>query len=141
MQNSCCTDKKDCSCCGVSLGCTAKWLYAVPLFVFGLFHFLQGKNMVGMISNWPMPLFWVYLSGAGLILGTLAIVLNRYARLASMLLAVELGLFVLILHVPAILAGGEGAQMSVMSALKDIALIGGALFISTHSSNRNFTTK
>lgn len=97
--------------------------------------------MVGMLAGWPFALFLVYVSGAGLILGAIALMLNHFARLAAILLAVEIGLFVLTLHLPAMLAGGAGAQMSMMSALKDLALAGGALALAASMTNRGFSAK
>lgn len=141
MHDSCCEDKKGCTCCGGTLSCVARCTYAVPMLIFGLFHFLSGQAMVGALTGWPFALFFVYLSGAGLVLGALAIMLNRYARTASFLLALEIALFVLIIHLPVVLAGGEGMQMAVASMLKDVALIGGALVIGTHSMDRGFSKK
>lgn len=141
MHDSCCNDKKGTGCCSSTLACAGRCLFAAPLFVFGVFHFINGAAMAGMLAGWPFALFLVYLSGAGLILGAVAIVLNRYARLAATLLAVELGIFILALHLPGVLAGGAGAQMSVMSALKDLALAGGALVIASHMMNRGFSSK
>lgn len=141
MQDSCCGDKKGTECCSTTLACAGRCLFAIPLFVFGVFHFMNGATMAGMLAGWPAALFLVYLSGAGLILGAVAIVINRYARLAATLIAIELGLFVLSLHLPGIIAGGDGMQMSLMSALKDLALAGGALVIASHTSNRGFSAK
>lgn len=141
MYDSCCGDKKGGACSSGTLNCVGRWMFAVPMFVFGVFHFLKGPDMTGLLAGWPFALFLVYVSGAGLILGAIAIVLNRYARLAATLLAVELGIFVLTLHLPGVLAGGASAQMSVMSALKDLALAGGALVIASHMMNRGFSSK
>ncbi len=141
MQDSCCGDKKGCACSNETLHCVGRFLFAVPLFIFGVFHFMNGEGMAGMLAGWPFPLFLVYLSGAGLVLGALAIMLNRFARLAAILLAVEVGLFVLTLHLPGILAGGAGAQMSVMSALKDLSMTGGALVLAATMMNRGFQAK
>ncbi|MEK9156789.1 MAG: DoxX family protein [Patescibacteria group bacterium] len=141
MQDSCCGDKKETGCCSSTLNCAGRWLFAVPMFIFGVFHFIAGGSMVGALAGWPFALFFVYLSGAGLIFGAVAIVLNRYARLAATLLAIEIGLFILILHLPTVLAGGEGMQMALMGALKDLALVGGALVIASHMMNRGFSAK
>ncbi len=141
MQDSCCGDKKSCGQSAHTLHCVGRFLFAIPLLVFGVFHFLNGQSMVGMLAGWPFALFLVYVSGAGLILGAIALMLNRFARLAAILLAVEIGLFVLTLHLPAMLAGGAGAQMSMMSALKDLALVGGALALAASMTNRGFSAK
>ena len=92
-----------------------------------------------MLAGWPAPLFFVYLSGAGLILAALAIAFNRYARLAALLLAVELGLFILTIHIPGVIRGGEMMQMSFMSLLKDLALLGGALLIAAMTCDRGLS--
>lgn len=97
--------------------------------------------MVGMLPGWPAPLFFVYLSGAGLVLAGIAIIINRYARIASFLLAGELALIILIMHLPGVIAGGQNVQMSIMFALKDLGLLAGALLIAAHSSDRGFDTK
>lgn len=141
MHDSCCGDKKGTGCCSSTLNCVGRCLFAIPLFVFGVFHFMNGAAMTGMLSGWPFALFLVYLSGAGLILGAVAIVINRYARLAATLIAIEIALFVLIFHIPGVIAGGDGMQMSLMSTLKDLALVGGALVIASHMTNRGFSAK
>lgn len=116
-------------------------MFAVPMIIFGLFHFMGGTDMVGYLAGWPFPLFLIYLSGAGLVLGGLAIAINRYARLAAFLLALEIGIFVLTMHLPGVLQGGEGMQMAIGNMLKDVVLVGGALFIGAHSMNRGFSKK
>jgi uncharacterized membrane protein YphA (DoxX/SURF4 family) len=98
------------------------------MFVFGVFHFMNTSAMVGMLSAWPAPTFWVYLSGAGLIATGLALALNKYTVLAAKLLALELGLFILFIHLPGAI---NGNQMSIMSLLKDLAIMGGALLVAS----------
>ncbi len=148
MHDACCVDKGDkkgcscgCVCGGGTLACIGRIAFALPLFIFGIFHFLKGEDMVGVLSGWPFPLFLVYVSGAGLVLAAIAIALNRYARLAALLLAAELLLFVLTIHLSGIITGGTGMQMSIMSAMKDLALVGGALVIAAHMGNRGCSTK
>lgn len=141
MQDTCCNDKKSCACTSTTLHRVGSAVFALPLFIFGVFHFMQAPTMAGMLAGWPFALFLVYLSGAGLILSAVAIVLNRYTRLAALLLAGELGIFILTLHLPVILAGGEGVQAGVMYALKDLAILGGALVLASHATNRGFSAK
>lgn len=142
MHDSCCGDKKGCECLeGSVLSCVARCLFAVPMFIFGVFHLLSGPAMTGVLAGWPFALFLVYVSGAGLLLGALAIIINRYARIAAFLLAAEIAIFILAIHLPAILAGGEGMQMAIGAMLKDVALAGGALVIGVCSVNRGFSKK
>ena len=42
-----------------------KYLFAIPMVIFGLFHFLNASAMAGMV---PIPggEFWIYLTGLSL---------------------------------------------------------------------------
>lgn len=103
-----------------------KYLYAIPMVIFGLFHFLNASAMAGMV---PIPggVFWIYLTGLALILAGVTIIIQKLDDWSSFLLAVMLLVFVLTIHLPGVLAGGEMAQMYMTNLLKDIALAGGAL--------------
>jgi len=103
-----------------------KYLFAIPMVIFGLFHFLNASAMAGMV---PIPggVFWIYLTGVSLILAGLSIIIQKLDDWSSFLLAVLLLVFVLTIHLPGVLAGGEMAQMYMTNLLKDLALAGGAL--------------
>lgn len=103
-----------------------KYLYAIPMVIFGLFHFLNASAMAGMV---PIPggVFWIYLTGLSLILAGVSIIIQKLDDWSSFLLAVLLLVFVLTIHLPGVLAGGEMAQMYMTNLLKDLALAGGAL--------------
>lgn len=106
----------------LSLG---RWLFAIPFAIFGLFHFMNGSQMVGAIPNYlPAPYVWLYLAGLGLLAAAAAMLLGKYDKLAAVLLAGELILFVLLMHLPAVMGGD---QMAMGGLLKDLALAGGAL--------------
>jgi uncharacterized membrane protein YphA (DoxX/SURF4 family) len=67
-----------------------------------------------------------------LIAAAVAILLDKMAKLASVLLAVLLLVFVLVIHLKGAMAGD---QASTASLLKDIAIAGGALvFAGTRKS-------
>jgi len=101
----------------------ARIIFAVPLAIFGLFHFMNGPAMAGMV---PIPggVFWVYLTGAALLAAAISILIKKQARLACLLLALMLTIFALSIHLPGALGGD---QASVSSMLKDLALAGAAL--------------
>lgn len=103
-----------------------KYLYAIPMVIFGLFHFLNSSAMAGMV---PIPggIFWIYLTGLSLILAGISIIFQKLDEWSSLLLAVMLLVFVLTIHLPGVLAGGEMSQMYMTNLLKDLALAGGAL--------------
>lgn len=100
-----------------------KYLFALPMGIFGLFHFMNGSQMAGMV---PIPggVFWVYLTGAALLAACISILINTKAKLACTLLGVMLLIFMLSIHLPAVLSGGGSSAMTML--LKDTALAGGA---------------
>jgi putative oxidoreductase len=104
-----------------------KYLFAIPMALFGVFHFLGAENMAAMV---PIPggVIWVYLTGVALLAAAVSIIIGKKARLASALLGIMLLIFVLAIHLPAVMAGGDGeqSQMNMIMMLKDIAMAGGA---------------
>ena len=113
-----------------TLGTIGRYVYAIPFAIFGLFHFMNGAAMAGMV---PIPggVFWVYLTGAALIAASVAIMIGKMAALAAALLGVMLLTFALTIHLPGIInAADQGAMQSAMSSmLKDTALAGAAWFV------------
>ncbi len=108
----------------------ARIIFAIPFGIFGLLHLMSGPKMAGMVPPWlPGGAFWVYLTGLALIAAAVSIIMQKMARLSSLLLAAMMGIFVLFLHLPGIFgAENEMATMMSMSALlKDMALGGAAL--------------
>lgn len=102
-----------------------KYLFALPMAIFGIFHFMNGSAMAGMVPSFvPGGVLWVYVTGAALIAAAAAIILGKKAKLASFLLAVLLLIFVLTIHLKGAMAGD---QASMASLLKDLGLAGGAL--------------
>lgn len=110
-----------------------KIVFSLVLLIFGLFHFMNASGMSGMVPEWvPGGVFWVYATGVFLIAGAVAIIINRMASLAALLLAVLLLIFVLTIHLPSVMAGGDGAQMAMTMLLKDLSMAAAALYISAH---------
>ena len=121
----------------LSLG---RWLFPIPFAIFGLMHFMKASQMATMFPNYlPAPIVWVILAGAGLVAAALAMLIGKYDKLAATLLAAELLLFVLLLHLPAVTAGGENSQMSMGNLLKDLSLAGAAMLYATYvAKDRSF---
>ncbi len=100
-----------------------KYLFAVPMLIFGVFHFMGANDMAGMV---PLPggVFWVYLTGAALIAAAISIFIGKLDKLAAVLLALMLLIFVFTIHLGGAMSGDQSA---VAGFLKDLALAGGAL--------------
>ncbi len=112
---------------GVNMKKIGKIVYAVPFAIFGLFHFISGGTMTGIVPSYiPFPIVWVYLTGLALISASVSIITGIKTHLATVLLAVLLGIFVVLVHLPGAAAGN---QASTIALLKDVSLLGAALLI------------
>ncbi|PIB35316.1 DoxX family protein [Reichenbachiella sp. 5M10] len=107
-----------------------KFLFAIPMMIFGIFHFMSADGMSGMVPSYlPGGIFWVYLTGVALIAAALGIIIGKKAKTASQLLGLMLILFAVMIHLPSVMGGSDS---SMPSLLKDIALGGAAWFIAGH---------
>lgn len=113
-----------------NLSLIARILFAIPMAMFGLGHFMQADMMVSMV---PIPggLLWVYLTGACLLAASVAIITGNLLRLATLLLGVLLLTFAFTVHLPNMLGGDS---MAMVSFMKDLSLAGGSFFIASKSS-------
>ena len=110
----------------LSLG---RWIFALPFAIFGLFHFMNANAMADFVvpAYMPAKTIFVYLSGLGLIGATVSMLIGKYDKLSTTLLAIFLLLLVVMVHLPGAMSGGEGAQASMSMLLKDLALAGAAM--------------
>jgi uncharacterized membrane protein YphA (DoxX/SURF4 family) len=99
-----------------------KYLYALPMAIFGIFHFMNAKGMAEMAPFGGEVI--VYITGVALIAAAVSIIIGKMDKLAALLLALFLLIIVLSVHLPGVMGGSE-ASMPML--LKDIALVGGAL--------------
>ncbi|MEO9966989.1 MAG: DoxX family protein [Reichenbachiella sp.] len=117
-----------------NLPIAGKYMYAVPMAIFGLFHFMNGDGMSGMVPSYmPGAVIWVYLTGLALIAAAVAIIIGKKAKLATQLLGLMLLLFAIMIHLKSALGGNMDSAMP--SLLKDVALAGGAWYMSGHLSD------
>jgi uncharacterized membrane protein len=110
----------------------AIYLLAIVMFIFGVYHFMQPKNLVVFVPPFlPGGIIWVYLVGGAFILVAISFLTNRMVKVAGYLLALLLITFVLLIHLPNYLDAGdkEMQQLAFVSLLKDTALAGFALHI------------
>jgi hypothetical protein len=89
--------------------------------------------MTGMVPAWmPMKLVIVYLVGLALIAATVALIINKKAKLAMTLLGVTLLLFVVLIHLMAVIGGD---QMAMGMVLKDTAMAGAAFYLASQADD------
>jgi putative oxidoreductase len=106
----------------------ARIVFAIPFLIFGLFHFMNADQMASMVP-FPPEMLWNYLVGAGMIAAAIAFIIKKFAKLAGLLLALMLLIFILGVHLPGIMgADSQEAMMQPMQGLlKDMVIMGGAL--------------
>ncbi len=108
-----------------ALSSLGRFIFGIPFILFGVFHFMYASQMASsMLQGWPIAEGLVYISGLAILLAGVSIVINVKARLACLLLALLLLLFIVGVRLPAV-AGGD--QMAMGHLLKDISLMGAAL--------------
>jgi uncharacterized membrane protein len=99
---------------------------AMPLAVFGTEHLTNTADIANIVPRWlPAHTFWVYLVGIALIAAALSITLQIQSSLAATLLGAMLFSFVLLIHIPNILANA-GNRFFWAVGLRDISFSGGA---------------
>ena len=99
---------------------------AIPMAVFGTEHLTDTAGIASIVPKWmPAHTFWAYLVGIALIAAALSITLKIQARLAATLLGAMFCCFVLMIHIPNIVAS-KGDRFLWAVGLRDIAFGGGA---------------
>jgi uncharacterized membrane protein YphA (DoxX/SURF4 family) len=102
-------------------------LFAAPLAAFGVEHLVLGSVIIGAVPAWmPLRLFWVYFVGIALIAAAFSLALGIRVRLTATLLAIMFFLFVLMIHLPNVVA--EVHKRLIWNvALRDLSFGAGAL--------------
>jgi uncharacterized membrane protein len=86
----------------------ARVAFGLCAVVFGISHFVYADFTAAMVPGWiPGKLFWAYATGLCHLAAGVAILAGRLARLAATLLAAMAGGFVLLLHLPRVIAAPE----------------------------------
>ena len=105
----------------------ARLLFALPMLMFGGFHFMNAEWMAENLAPFGGVVV-VYITGACLIAAAVSIVIKKKAALATLLLGVFLVLTASLVQLPNVMAGEDPGAMAML--LKDVALSGGAFFMS-----------
>lgn len=86
-------------------GLVGRILFGASLPVFGISHFAYIDFTAGMIPAFiPAPVFWAWFTGICHVAAGAAILTGILSRLASLLFALMVSGFVLLLHVPRVIA-------------------------------------
>lgn len=106
-------------------------IFSIPLIMFGAMHLMKSGDMAGMVlKDWPMAEAMVIISGIALILGGVSIIWGKMGKWAAIGVAVLMLIFIIALHMPSAMGDDEMMkQMGMISTLKDLSILGGALVI------------
>jgi len=104
-------------------------LFAGPLVVFGIQHFLYAKFLAQLIPAWiPGRLFFAYLIGVLFCAAAASMISGRLARSAALLLALMFFSWVWIVHLPRVVASPhDGREWTSMFVA--LAMCGGGLIV------------
>jgi putative oxidoreductase len=107
-----------------------KILFALPLLVFGLFHLVKFKEMAQEVPSFlPFHVFWIIITGLGLMAAAVSLLINKYVTLSMFLLAVFLLSTILMVYLPGLKSSpSEMVPILIGNLLKDLAILGGALY-------------
>lgn len=117
----------------------ARVFFAAPLAVFGTEHLVAAKSISQVVPPWmPGRLFWTYFVGLCLIAAALSLVLTKYVRWSSTLLAIMFFLFAAMIHLPNVAANPKDRFVWAV-AVRDLSFAAGACALAStqgvHGSN------
>jgi uncharacterized membrane protein len=100
---------------GFALGDTglrlARSLYGLALIAFGFSHFFYVSMTTPLVPTYlPFHESWAYITGGAYLAAGVAIISGLFARLAAVLVAVQIGLITLLVWAPRVAVGVEAAQ-------------------------------
>lgn len=100
-------------------------LFGLSVPTFGLSHFFEfAARTVSLVPAWlPFRTGWAYLAGAGQVAAGLGVLFRVYPRLAATAEATMLGMFAVLVWVPAVI-GNPGLQSNWVEFLVTFALAG-----------------
>jgi uncharacterized membrane protein len=117
-----------------TLTLAARLLAGASAVVFGFAHFNYIDFTASMVPGWiPFKTFWAWATGAGHLLAGLALLSGIRARLAAGCEAAMMGSFVVLLHLPRVIAAPDQHVEWIMLAMSS-ALTGAALLVRKYAT-------
>lgn len=84
---------------------------------------------VGMLTSFiPLGAYTIILTGIFLIAASISIILKKYVKITTILLAILLFFFIVTIHIPHLFHDADNT-ITIIALLKDISLMGGSLMI------------
>lgn len=107
-----------------------RFLFAIAISAFSIQHFIYARTGAGLGPPWILQNhFWVYLTGFVLLVTALLLLSFKKARMASILLAMLLFLYLIVVYAPRVARSPHDPGLWT-SALEIMALCGTAFVLS-----------
>jgi len=115
-------------------------LFALPFALFGINHFIMMDYYLGLITSFiPLGAYTIILTGLMLIIVSISIIIKKYIKFSTIILAILLLLFIVTIHIPHLISGND-QTITLIALLKDISLMGGSLMIAGIYSEEETTS-
>jgi uncharacterized membrane protein len=100
----------------------ARALFGLCMIPFGLAHFAFVEQTASLVPHWiPAHVAFAYVTGAAFLAAGVSVISGVLARWAASLVALQIGLFTLLVWVPIVVRGGANAfqwsEFALSSAL------------------------
>jgi uncharacterized membrane protein YphA (DoxX/SURF4 family) len=84
---------------------------------------------LGMLTSFiPLGAYTIILTGIMLIAASISILLSKFVKVATIMLAILLFIFIVTIHIPHLVTETD-KTITLIALLKDISLMGGSLMI------------
>jgi uncharacterized membrane protein len=125
---------------GRRLVAVACFLFAIPIGIFGVEHFLNPNFAPGIpqddpalkipMPSWlPAHVLWIYLTGSIFVLAAIALVTRRYARTGSLLIGATVLVIIALVYIPLTIARAADVDGGLNYLCIHFALAGSALML------------
>jgi uncharacterized membrane protein YphA (DoxX/SURF4 family) len=112
-----------------------KWLFIIPFAIFGFLHFGPIEFSLPYVPTWlPLPAFWIYFVGVCLFAFAISASIGKFDKLASLLLAILMLVFVFTIHIPKAISGDF---VGVIGATRDICMAGASILFGAFIAKDN----
>ena len=119
----------------------ARALYGLGLIAFGFSHFAYLNLTAPIIPSWiPGHVFWAYFTGTAYVAAGVAIVSGILARLAALLVALQIALITILVWGP-VVASGKVSPMNWQETIVSWALTAAAFVIASSYGGERWTIR